>query len=215
MCTMKKLAGAYIGISGPSPAASALMSHYDRKPKTTPWKRFIESEDTHNLGISESQPHRVDGLSTPLSPTIDAGELTGMRTAVVAKCGRQMGHSPDRLRCTPGRASQAADVLASPGCRRAPMDRGLKRPRDVIDGQTPPRSPASSSTSSSSSRRVPRVLPKMAAKVEMGAAAVKLKSSGTAGRKWLSTFIYDRWGCCPGNCDDQFRRVAWMTPFRW
>ena len=198
---MPKLAGACTVVHGPSPAAFALMSHYDRRPKKTPWVRFLQSEEAHSRDLSDSQPHRADGLPTPLSPTMDAGELAGVRTAVAAKCGHQTGHSPDRLSCTPGRASQPSDVLDSPGCPRAPMDRGLKRPREVIDGPTPPCSPASSSTSPSSSRRAPRVQAKLHATVVDGAAAVDFRSSGAADRFWLSVFIHDRRGCRPGDAE--------------
>ena len=201
VCMMRKLAGACFVVPGPSPAAFALMSYYDRRPKKTPWVRFIESEQTNSRDLNDSQPHGSDGLTTPPSPTSDAGDPTAARTAVADTCGHQPGHSPDRLSCTPGRASQPSDVLDSPGCTRAPMDRGLKRPREAIDGPTPPCSPASSSTSPSSSRRTPRVQAKLKVTVADGAAAVNFRSSGTAGRKWLSVFIHDRWGCHPGDCE--------------
>ena len=95
VCMMRKLAGACLVVPGPSPAAFALMSYYDRRPNKTPWDRFLESEETNSRDLNDSQPHRADGLTTPLSTTSDAGEPAGARTAVADTCGHQPGHSPD------------------------------------------------------------------------------------------------------------------------
>ena len=124
-----------------------------------------------------------------------------MRTAVAAKSGHQTGASPSGLSCTPDRASQPSDVHVSPGCPLSPVDRGLKRQREMMDAPTPPCSPASSSTSPSSSRRAPRVQAKLKSTVADGLAAVNFRSSGSAGHKWLSAFISERWGCRPGEYD--------------
>ena len=180
---MPNLTGACTVAQGPSSAAFALMSHYDRRPEKTQWLRFIQSEEARSRDLSDPQPHRADGLPTPPSPTMVARGPVGVRTAVVARIGHDTGTNPDTLSCTPRRTSQTSDVLDSPGCPHAPMDRGRKRPRDVIDGPTPPRSPPSSSTSSSSSRRTPRVQAKLHATVADGAAAVNFRTSGTAGRR--------------------------------
>ena len=92
---MQRLAPACLVGPGPYPTVLALMAHYDRRPKKTQWARLVESEEMHNRDLSDSQPDHADGLPTPLTPTMDAGELAGVRTTVEAKGGHQTGHVHD------------------------------------------------------------------------------------------------------------------------
>ena len=106
----------------------------------------------------------ADEANVPQYADTDFKQQDGLPTAV---------GSSDALVCTPLRQ--------------------FKRHREETSHVATPSSPATSSTSTSS-RRTPRVQAKLTASIADGTAAVAFRSSGKAGRKWLSVFISERWG---------------------
>ena len=85
-------------------------------------------------------------------------------------------------------------------CIVAPwLETPRKRARTVCDEQASTCFPASSTEASPSSRRQPRVLPRMAAKVDDGKCAHEWWASHGRGPRWIRDYVEERWGSRPGD----------------
>ena len=203
---MQRLARACLVIPSTYPTALALIAHYERKRTQKPCGAFLHLDDSSRR---DSQPERSCGLATSRSPTVDVRGLAVLHTAVAVASGHHTGGSPGG---SPG-GSLGGSPGDSPGGSPGDSPGGI--PGDSLGGspvgsrgvkRSPPGSPVPSSPSSSSSRRTPRVQAKLTVTIADGEAAAKFRAAGTAGPKWLSTFIYDRWGCCTG--DLEYRKLT-------
>ena len=190
---MQRLARACLVIPTTYPTALAFIAHYERKRKQKPCVPFLHLDDSSRR---DSQPERSCGLATSRSPTVDVRGLAVMHTAVTVASGHHTGGSPGG---SPG-GSLGGSPGDSPGGSLGDSPGGI--PGDSLGGspvgsrgvkRSPPGSPVPSSPSSSSSRRTPRVQAKLTVTIADGEAAAKFRAGGTAGRKWLSTFMFDRW----------------------